>query len=182
VTEVGVILSNPRRGAAFRAFLAERGCDLLAPTNKYEALRFKRAGRTNVVYRKANGRYTVVGADVELAVAAFTSTERRGGKASGKIAVQVAMPVPPAVAARRAKLRGSAIHKALLQRDGNGCFYCGKRLGDDQSREHLVAAANGGTERLENLVLAHHACNVKAGDLPLIDKIKLRDKMRAKRR
>lgn len=107
MTEVGIILSNPRRGAAFKAFLAERGCDVLAPTNKYEALRFKRAGRTNVIYRKANGRYTVVGNDVELAVAAFTSLERRGGK------VKVTMSIPATVQAKRAKLRGSAVHKAL---------------------------------------------------------------------
>lgn len=176
MTEVGIILSNPKRGAAFRAFLAERGCDVLAPTNKYEALRFKRAGRTNVIYRKANGRYTIVGNDVELAVAAFTSVERRGGK------VKVTMSIPPAVEAKRAKLRGSAVHKALLARDGDGCFYCGRRLRDDQSREHLLARANGGSDRLENLVLAHHACNVKAGELPLIDKIKLRDQMRRSKR
>lgn len=180
MSDVGVILSNPRREKAFRAFLAERGCDLLAPTNKYEALRFKRAGRNNVVYRKANGRFTVVGNDIDLAVSAFSAVERRGRR--GKITVQEAMPVPPIVAARRAKLRGSAVHRALLARDGDGCFYCGKRLRDDQSREHLLAVALGGTDRLDNLVLAHHACNVKAGELSLVDKIKLRDKMRRVRR
>lgn len=176
MTDVGIILSNPRRGAAFKAFLAERGCDLLAPTNKYEALRFKRAGRTNVVYRKANGRFTAVGADIDLAVAAFTSAERRGGRR-----VRVTMPIPAAVEARRAKLRGSAVHKALLARNGDRCFYCGRKLGNDQSREHLIASANGGTDRLDNLVLAHHACNVRAGELSLVDKIKLRDQMRKKR-
>ncbi|HZQ01377.1 MAG TPA: HNH endonuclease [Reyranella sp.] len=177
MSDVGIILSNPRRGEAFRAFLAERGCDVLAPTNKYEALRFKRAGRTNVIYRKANGRYTVVGNDVELAVAAFTSAERRGRRG-----IKVTMAIPPAVQARRAKLRGSAVHKALIARDGDRCFYCGRRLGDDQSREHLVPAAHGGSDRLDNLALAHHACNVKAGELGLVDKIKLRDRLRSKRR
>lgn len=177
MTDVGIILSNPRRGTAFKAFLAERGCDVLAPTNKYEALRFKRAGRTNVVYRKANGRFTLVGTDIDLAVAAFTSVERKGRGGH-----KVTMIIPPAVEARRAKLRGSAVHKALLSRDGDRCFYCGRKLGNDQSREHLVAAANGGTDRLDNLVLAHHACNAKAGELPLIDKIKLRDKLRKARR
>jgi hypothetical protein len=175
VTDVGTILSNPRRGAAFKAFLAERGCDLLAPTNKYEVLRFKRAGRTNVVYRKANGRFTPVGTDIEIAVAAFESIEQR---ARGGRARKVTMLIPPAVEARRAKLRGSAVHKALLARDGDRCFYCGRKLGTDQSREHLVSAAHGGSDRLDNLALAHHACNVKAGELSLIDKIKLRDRLR----
>lgn len=173
MSDVGVILSNPRRGEAFKAFLAERGCDLLTPTNKYEVLRFKRAGRTNVVYRNAKGRFTSVGNDIELAVAAFSSFERRD---AGKRRVTLA--IPPAVEAKRAKLRGSAVHRALLDRDGDRCFYCNRKLGDDQSREHLVAAANGGSDRLDNLVLAHHACNVKAGELSLIDKIKLRDRMR----
>lgn len=176
MTDVGDILTSPRRGTAFRAFLADRGCDLLSPTNKWEALRFRRAGRTNVVYRKANGRFTSVGIDIEIAVAAFLAAERSGGRKP-----QVTMAIPPRVVARRAKLRGSAVHKALLERDGDRCFYCDKKLGDDQSKEHLVATANGGSDRLDNLALAHHACNVKAGDLPLIDKIKLRDRMRKPR-
>lgn len=171
--DVGVILNNAKRGEAFKAFLAERGCDLLAPTNKYEALRFKRAGRTNVVYRNAKGRFTSVGGDIELAVAAFTAAER---KVNGK--PRIVMAIPPAVEARRAKLRGSAMHKALLARDGDRCFYYDRKLGDDQTREHLVASANGGSDRLDNLALAHHACNVRAGALSLIDKIKLRDRMR----
>jgi hypothetical protein len=171
--DVGVILSSPRRGEAFRAFLVERGCDLLTPTNQYEALRFKRAGRTNVVYRNAKGRFNPVGADIELAVAAFVASERRDGRKP-----IVTMSIPPAVEARRAKLRGSAMHKALLERDGDRCFYCNRKLGNDQSREHLVAGANGGSDRLDNLALAHHACNVKAGALSLVEKIKLRDRMR----
>lgn len=173
MTDVGVILNNPRRGEAFRAFLAARGCDVLAPTSGYEALRFKRGGRTNIVYRKRNGRFTPVGIDIDLAVAAFISAERRGGRPP-----RVTMAIPPAVEAKRAKLRGSAVHKSLLERDGDRCFYCNRKLGNDQSREHLVSAANGGSDRLDNLALAHHACNVKAGTLSLIDKIKLRDKMR----
>lgn len=171
--DVGIILNNAKRGEAFKAFLAERGCELLTPTNKYEVLRFKRAGRTNIVYRNAKGRFTTVGGDIELAVAAFTSTER---KTVGR--ARIVMAIPPAIEAKRAKLRGSSVHKALLARDGDRCFYCNSRLGDDQTREHLVAAANGGSDRLDNLVLAHHACNVKAGELSLVDKIKLRDRMR----
>ena len=173
MTDVGIILNNPRRGEAFRAFLVARGCDVLAPTSSYEALRFKRAGRTNIVYRKSNGRFTPVGMDIDLAVAAFISAERRGGRPP-----KVTMTIPPAVEAKRAKLRGSAVHKSLLERDGDRCFYCNRKLGNDQSREHLISVANGGTDRLDNLALAHHACNVKAGTLPLIEKIKLRDKMR----
>jgi hypothetical protein len=39
VTDIGIILSNPRRGAAFRSFLAERGCDVLElPSSVYGAL------------------------------------------------------------------------------------------------------------------------------------------------
>lgn len=157
--DIGVILSNARRGEAFKAFLAERGCDLLTPTNKYEVLRFKRAGRTNVVYRNAKGRFTSVGNDIEIAVAAFAQAQRRDGRKPA-----IVLAIPPAVEARRAKLRASTVHKALLTRDGDRCFYCNRKLGDDQTREHLVATANGGSNRLDNLTLAHHACNGRRGD------------------
>jgi hypothetical protein len=54
----------------------------------------------------------------------------------------------------------------ILARDGEGCCYCGKPLGDDMTLEHRIAQANGGSDDLENLTLAHAACNRRVGDLP----------------
>ncbi len=48
---------------------------------------------------------------------------------------------------------------ALLFRDGDDCCFCLKPLGDDISLEHLQERAQGGGNRLDNLMLAHVACN-----------------------
>lgn len=183
--DLAAILFDARRAEGFRAFLSARGCELRVATNPYEILRFKRQGRTNVVYKKRSGRLTVVGSDVALAVDAYRQVERRqrSGRqapAARPIVAQVGRPSRRELP--RSKLRGTSLHKALLARDGDRCFYCGRKLGDDQTREHLLAITHDGPDRLENQVLAHHACNVKAADLPLIEKIKLRDKMRKSRK
>lgn len=177
------ILHDARRAEGFQAFLLARGCEVMVATNPYEILRFKRHGRTNVVYRKRSGKLTVVGSDVALAVSAFLQVERRqrGRPASVARPVNVAAGRPARREMKRTKLRGTSLHKALLARDGDRCFYCGRKLGDDQSREHLLAISLDGPDRIENQVLAHHACNVKAEALPLIEKIKLRDRMRKAR-
>ena len=51
-------------------------------------------------------------------------------------------------------------------------------IDSDISIEHLVNIAHGGTNRLDNKVLAHVRCNFDAGCLSLVDKIHLRDRMR----
>jgi len=184
VSHLASILFNARRAEGFQAFLAARGCEVMVATNPYEILRFKRHGRTNVVYKKRSGKLTVVGNDVALAVTAYLQVERRGKNSRQPEARPVQVPAgrPARRDMKRAKLRGSAVHKALLARDGDRCFYCNRKLGDDQSREHLLSVTHGGPDRIENQALAHHACNVKAAALPLVEKIKLRDKLRKKKR
>jgi len=56
VTDLAHIVGDARRLEAFKAFLSARGCEVMVPTNPYEILRFKRHGRTNVVYRKGSGK------------------------------------------------------------------------------------------------------------------------------
>lgn len=184
--DLAYTLADAHRAEAFKAFLRSRGCEVMVGTNPYEILRFKRQGRVNVVYRKKSGKLTIVGDDIDLAIAAYNQLLSRQ-KCSRK--PERAIPAPSIPAGRparrdmrRTKLRGSAVHKALLARDGDRCFYCGRKLGNDQSREHLLSMNHDGPDRIENQVLAHHACNVQAADLPIVDKIKLRDRMRAKAR
>jgi hypothetical protein len=56
----------------------------------------------------------------------------------------------------------------------NRCFYCALRLhADDQTWEHLVARAHGGSNRISNLRVAHGACNSLVGTLPLAVKLAL---------
>jgi 5-methylcytosine-specific restriction endonuclease McrA len=51
-------------------------------------------------------------------------------------------------------------------------------MGDDVTVEHLLPRCDGGTNRFDNLVLAHHRCNTMADSLPLALKLLLREHLR----
>lgn len=68
-----------------------------------------------------------------------------------------------------------AIVEKLLHRDGPECFFCGKRMKDDISVEHLLSRSKGGSNHLDNLVLAHILCNSEASNRAIVDKIKMRE-------
>ena len=55
------------------------------------------------------------------------------------------------------------------------CFYCGLRMGDDLTWEHLVARTDGGTNRISNMRVCHAKCNSLVGTLPYMEKIWLAD-------
>lgn len=70
---------------------------------------------------------------------------------------------------------------AIIKRDGFCCFYCGKtaeEVGEQLTIEHFVAISHGGTNHLDNLALACKSCNVKAGNLSVAEKIRIRDAIR----
>jgi hypothetical protein len=63
-----------------------------------------------------------------------------------------------------------------MAKDQRGlCFYCRIRMGDDQTWEHLVSRASGGSNKVSNLRVAHSKCNSLVGCLPIDDKLWLRD-------
>lgn len=145
--------------AKFKIWLSERGCEILPPTNQYEAVRFK--GReTGIVYTtgKTNGRFTTE------AVRAFQT----GGKWNG---APVSTGRHPGY--RKEKAR-------LLERDGSRCFFCGEELGDDITVEHLISLNRGGLNQLSNMVLAHSRCNQEAGTLPIYQKVEIAIRNRTK--
>jgi 5-methylcytosine-specific restriction endonuclease McrA len=51
--------------------------------------------------------------------------------------------------------------EALLARDGDLCYYCERQFSEElpPTFEHLVSLKDGGTDKLENLVLACWPCN-----------------------
>lgn len=51
----------------------------------------------------------------------------------------------------------------LVARDGEFCQYCGA-LDADLTIDHLLPRSRGGTNQLENLVLACFSCNQRKGD------------------
>ena len=43
------------------------------------------------------------------------------------------------------------------------------------SREHMIAESRDGPDMLDNLVLCHTVCNRELKDLPLVEKIRMRE-------
>lgn len=146
----------------FSKWLVEQGAEILPITNEYEALRFRCAQGVGVVYRNRKGAFSVSGPLVSFAYDCMKGCKAWSGKGR---------PVK--------RRQGSAKKQQLLDRDGWLCFYCGEPLEEDATIEHLVAVNQGGPDRLENMVLAHFACNQGAGSLPVIEKVRIRERMLA---
>lgn len=135
----------------FRKWLEQGGCDILPPTNEFEALKFR--GRIiGIVYKsgKTSNKYTA------RAIKFFKENKKWDG-------------FPPNVG-RHKNYKKEKIQ--ILDRDGNLCFFCNEKLGDDITLEHLLALSRGGRNDLANMVLMHEKCNNELSNLPLIDKIK----------
>lgn len=146
---------------AFRRWLQSQGVEMLPPTNSYEVVRFRCKAGTGVVYRRTNGEHTVNHGLVIEAFDAYLHQKTWAGKGKG---------------AKRKK--GSKYKRALLDRDGDACFFCGTTMpGDDMTIEHLLSLCHGGPNRLENMVLAHELCNQRADNLPVIEKILMRERL-----
>lgn len=141
---------------AFGAWLRAQGADVLAPTNEYEVARFRANGAVHVVYRKKNGSVT----HGEFGGRCIEAFKRGQNMAMG-------------FTANRRSLSAS-VKASLLARDGDACFFCGLQMPpEDMTIEHLVGKSKGGPDHTDNLVLAHEACNQDAGNMPLMEKIKV---------
>lgn len=159
----------------FKNWLAETGASVEKSTSEWEVLRFvsleptstsaETSRVTSVIYRNKTGKLKYTGV-AEPRYLAFTT----GMQATHY--VEAAAPDLPKVK------RNSTPQQItdLLHRDGNACFFCGLVFDEENppTREHLVPVSLGGPNRLSNMVLAHEACNVLAGDASVMDKIVLR--------
>ena len=160
--------------AAFRVWLTVCGAEVLAETNEFEVLRVKTFEGTFVAYKNKKGRQRWPDGLVKLAEA-FNAGE-----------------FLPLSATRRVASNYSHLRRrypVLVRRDGQGCFYCGLDVpppnkdapeGRQATIEHLVPKSLGGPNHIGNCFLAHADCNRRAGNLSAPEKIKLRDKMRAR--
>lgn len=135
----------------FIKWLENYGCEILPPSNEYEAVRwrgkkvgiFYTSGKCNSEYaRKARKHYK-------------SNLSWDGG--------------PVSTGRKKTYLKEK---EALLERDGDCCFFCGEKLGDDITIEHLIALSRGGQNYLSNMVLAHSECNNKVGNMSISDKFK----------
>lgn len=142
----------------FHAWLRKNGAEVLAPTNVYEFARFIARGQTCVVYEGRRG----ISAN-GFAGECFEAWQN-------KQSINMGFNKKGGSHAARRK-------HALFNRDGASCFFCRKTMEFEEATiEHLVARVRGGPDHDDNLALAHEACNAKAANLPLMEKIKLREK------
>lgn len=145
----------------FKMWLSSQGCEMQPPSNEFEVIRFRSKLGVGVVYKGKKG-FTISSPMVGDAYQCFANGTKWDGK--GK---------PP----KRAG--GSRRTRQLIDRDGMDCFYCGKTMTiAEMTKEHLLSINHGGADRLENLVLACQECNLEAGHLPVVDKVKLRESKR----
>lgn len=146
---------------AFAQFVVSRGAELLEATNEWEVLRFRSKDGIGVVYKNKYDQRTYTGTAIEA-----------------KKAYQANNPTWNVDKVKRKPM--SDKRRLLLSRDGAYCFYCGKMTTEEnRTIEHLLSIADGGTNMIGNLALSHDTCNFMARNLSLVEKVKLRDKLRA---
>lgn len=142
----------------FIEWLSQQGAEVLAPTNTYEIARFRARGGVHVVYQSNKGRISCSG---------FASEAWEACRNGSRLWMGVTTRPRNVLTYKKA---------ALMERDGNGCFYCGLPMTPAEATiEHLVSRDKQGPDHMDNLALAHESCNRLADNLPLIKKILLRE-------
>ena len=56
-----------------------------------------------------------------------------------------------------------ALKATLKQRDGDSCGICGRPLDYDETIDHIIEQADGGTDHISNLRVTHGRCNNARG-------------------
>lgn len=143
----------------FKQWLKDYGCEILPPTNPYEAVRFE-GKEIGVIYTsgKTSGVYAT------RAIICFKNNKKWDGS-----------PIKTGRYSNYKKYK-----EKLVERDGTCCFFCGKEMEDDITLEHLIALSCGGKNNLSNMVLSHKECNEAVKNMPISDKVKLAIKNRTK--
>jgi len=146
----------------FKRFLQAAGAEIIEPTSIFEVLRFKANGTVGVVYQNQHGVITKFFNEAEKALQAFQNNKPYSANEVSK------------------RVKRNYILNTLLKRDGTDCFYCGKEMKEGQETiEHLFSINQGGRNHIANLALAHYECNRQASHMPVVEKVKLRDRLRS---
>lgn len=159
---------KPDEMTRFKAWLSNNGAEVLAPTNPYEVVRFRGDQGVSIIYRSEARAISKMTGQAAAALKSFRS----------------GVPMRFVAATPRTQTwdKGPLV-RTLLERDGPACFYCEEPFSDDlpPTREHLLSRTHGGPDHVANQALACQPCNLKAGHLSLVEKIRLRDRLRAER-
>lgn len=151
-------------GERLTTWAVAAGAEKEALTNQYELLRLRVRGGVAIVYRKENGKQTWN----PLAQRLRETLEKREPFPED-------LRLVPRVANNPNRRRRNVQHQTLIQRDGNGCFFCGEEKPDDMTIEHLVPRNAGGPNHITNKFRACSPCNIRAGHLSAPEKIRIRE-------
>lgn len=145
----------------FREFLLKNGAIVHDPTNEYEVIRADTRQGLALIYTNKRGMISHINAVAKPLIDSWTA-----GK---DLALS---PVKPS---RRSL--STLMMETLSQRDGWNCFYCETELTPEScTGEHLCPKAHGGPNHPSNMVLSCEPCNQRAGNLSIVEKLKLRRK------
>lgn len=148
---------------AFKKYLDRAGAEILAPTNMYEAVRFRENGNTCVIYH--NKRFELTSFMGKNTLEIFRKFKKSDTTWSATV--------------KEKRISKNIVIRSLAERDGQECFYCGKEMSvNTETLEHILPINKGGNNHLANLALCHEECNKLAGHMDLVAKIKLRDNLR----
>lgn len=139
-------------------FLEVGGAEILPITNPFELARFKTVNGVCVIYQNKKGVLSYSNDHAKVAASHFLD-----GKAWS-------------ADKKHHRVQRQSVEAKLLARDGHTCFYCQADFSAETppTLEHILSITHGGTNNLANLCLACEPCNVAAGNLPIVEKLKLR--------
>ena len=66
-------------------------------------------------------------------------------------------------------LLGWQLRSYVIHRDGRVCAYCGRRDAERYELDHIVPRSLHGSDRVSNLVVACHECNVRKGNVSVAE-------------
>lgn len=139
-------------------FLELGGAEILPITNPFELARFKSVNGVCVVYQNKKGALSYSNDHAKVAAQHFLA---------GK---------PWSADKQHHRVQRMTVECKLIERDGNTCFYCGIEFSEQMppTLEHILSIVHGGTNNIANLCLCCEPCNVAAGSLAIVEKMKLR--------
>lgn len=150
----------------FKEWLDVHGAQVQASTSPYELVRFLTRKGTSVIYMNSHDIITAMLGESGKAWDAFCEGRRWDG----------GLKTPREY--RQGK-KYDDMQRALVQRDGWTCAYCGKSLTQETATiEHVLPLSRGGLDAIKNMVLACRSCNQAAGSLNIRKKIELAIKKR----
>lgn len=142
----------------FRQWLIKNGAIVLDSTNEFEIIRFESRKGLGLIYANKRGMISRINAVAKPLTDAFETG--------------LDLALSPIKSSRRSL--STVMMELLSARDGWNCFYCGTELTSEScTGEHLCPKAHGGPNHPSNMVLSCEPCNQKAGNLPIVEKLKL---------